>query len=351
MKHKTKNIYDLITLFMFAVCLIATTAITKTMAFHLSEEFILNDDNHTLPHTNDQFALNESLKGKIVFLRYSVEDEGYQIYSMDTNGGNQKRTSDILLEHAAHLSVSPDGSKIIFLKKGNEDNENRQIWIMNADGSGLSNLTNNPEVNHGGPGWSPDGNSIVYHARNTVSNGTFSLYIMDADGSNNRMITSPLSHQYFPFWSPDGKSLVYLGLRTIDGNNAFSIEIMNIDGTERRTIVEPAARENNTWPRWSPDGTRIAFQRMIDGSGDPYQIFIVNIDGSGIKNLTEAGGNYGIRAEMPAWSPDGNHILFQAPLGGTTNLYLMDTNGVIQGNAITNGTNREHSLSAIWVFD
>ncbi|TVP98050.1 MAG: hypothetical protein EA359_18805, partial [Balneolaceae bacterium] len=104
---------------MFAICLMATTAISKTMASHLSAELILTDENHTLTHINNESDMNESLKGKIVFLRYSVEDEGYRIYSMDTNGGNQKRTSYVLLEHAAHLSVSPDGSKIIFLKKGN----------------------------------------------------------------------------------------------------------------------------------------------------------------------------------------------------------------------------------------
>ena len=336
---------------MFAVCLIASIATSKTLAFHLSSEFILNDGKYSTIYHNDQSALNESLKGKIVFLRYSVEDEGYRIYAMDANGENQRRISNLLLEHSAHLSVSPDGSKIIFVKRDNDENDNRQIWMMNSDGSGLINLTNNPDVNHGGPGWSPDGDSIAYYARNTVSNDTFSLYIMDPDGSNTRMITSPLSHQYFPSWSPDGKSLVYLGRRTVDGNTAFSVEIMNIDGSDRRTIVEPVAMENNTWPRWSPDGTRVAFQRMIDGSGNPYQIYTVQVDGSNIKNLTEAGGNYGIRAEIPAWSPDGDYILFQAPLGGTTNLYLMDANGVIQGNAITNGTNREHSLGATWVAD
>ncbi len=351
MENTIKTFRDLLSLFMLAFCLIATTAITKTMANHHTAELMLLIEEKSPISDNKTAAMNESLKGKIVFLRYSVEDEGYRIYAMDSNGENQRRISELLLEHSAHLSVSPDGSKIIFLKKDDEENENRQIWMMNADGSGLINMTNNPDVNHGGPGWSPDGNSIAYHARNTALNETFSLYIMDADGSNSRMITSPLSNQYFPAWSPDGNSLVYLGRRTIDGNAAFSIEIMNIDGTGRRTIVEPAARENNTLPRWSPDGTRIVFQRMIDGSGNPYQIYTVHIDGSNIKNLTEAGGNYGIRAEIPAWSPDGNYILFQAPLGGTTNLYLMDINGVIQGNAITNGTNREHSSGATWVFD
>lgn len=87
------------------------------------------------------------------------------------------------------------------------------------------------------------------------------------------------------------------------------------------TGSQPAAVHNDLFPAWSPDGTRLAF--TSDRSGDP-EIFVVGIDGTGLRQLTTTPG----RDAHPSWSPDGTRIAFQSPRNeGQTRLFLMDADG------------------------
>src|SRR5216684_5234025 len=90
--------------------------------------------------------------------------------------------------------------------------------------------------------------------------------------------------------------------------------------------AQQAARaSNNLFPRWSPDGARIAFTSERDG--DP-EIYVMRADGSHAVRLTYAPG----RDAHPFFSHDGKRILFQSPRanGEDTNIYLMDGSNVVQ---------------------
>jgi len=162
-----------------------------------------------------------------------------------------------------------------------------QIYRVNADGSGLTQLTTGG--GHGPPAWSPDGNRIAFTAGD--------VYIMNADGSNlKRRTPGPF---YSVAWSPDGRTLALDGP---SGGDSLNISTVSVDGDD----VPMVLKTNAAAPSWSPDGKRIAYGRGT-AYYDPTQIYFMNADGSDPHRATpdSAGFNWG-----PAWSPDGNKISF-----------------------------------------
>ena len=100
------------------------------------------------------------------------------------------------------MSFSPDGSKIAFYS--NRDG-NYEIYVMNADGSEQTNLTNNP-ADDSQPSFSSDGKKIAF-VTDRYRQGLFEIYVMNADGSEQKNITNNPAYDGYPFWSPLLKDL------------------------------------------------------------------------------------------------------------------------------------------------
>jgi TolB protein len=97
------------------------------------------------------------------------------------------------------------------------------------------------------------------------------------------------------------------------------IDVMDGNGAERHTVVaDPQA--NLREPSLSPDGTKIVFTRQ---AGTDEQVYLVNADGSGLRQLSTDGG----KSRQPAWSPDGQWIAFAHEVGSIEEIYKMDGNG------------------------
>ena len=101
-------------------------------------------------------------------------------------------------------SWSPDMKKIVFRKIIGE--ENSEVFLADADGKNLRNLTNNPFFD-GWPAWSPDGRRIAF-ASNRRGHG-YQIFVMDADGGNVRLIANTEGRGTAPRWSPDGKTIYF----------------------------------------------------------------------------------------------------------------------------------------------
>lgn len=164
---------------------------------------------------------------------------------------------------------SPDETKIAFYgwRTGNA-----QIFVMDADGTSVRNLSNN-EARESDPTWSVKG-EITFESN--VS-GNADVWVMNGDGSGRRNLTDHPAEDSWGAWSPDGEQIVFSSDR--DGDH--DLYIMNRDGSGVRQITNAPGTDH--WPRWAPDGSFIAFSREIDGRA---AVHVINPDGTGDKQLT-----------------------------------------------------------------
>jgi Tol biopolymer transport system component len=203
--------------------------------------------------------------------------------------------------------VTPGTGTIAFVSARDGNSE---IYVMNEDGSGQVDLTNNP-ANDNDPVWSPDGSKIAFIS---IRDGNLEIYVMNADGSGQVKLTNNLAPDDNPAWSPDGSKIAFYSYR--DGNG--EIYVMNADGSGQVNLTNTPASDNS--PAWSPDGSEIAFSSSRDGNGE---IYVMNADGSGQVNLTNnPGWDY-----VGAWSPDGTRIAFSSSRDGTSGIYVVNADG------------------------
>jgi Tol biopolymer transport system component len=270
---------------------------------------------------------------QIAFMRSTVGQDHKELYVMNTDGSGQR-----LLAREAGLgdmAWSHDGRDIVFLRGGRWDRgalmvvaadgseerrltgsaaawtggfdwvsdrriaytrvrgHYRDIWVMNADGSGQRRLAQRGTR----PQWSPDGRQISFASRR---DGNWEIYAMNADGSSRRRLTHNSVDDYGAAWSPDGHLISFSRQRDSGG---FDLFVMNADGTGQRRLARNAAWSGGP-VAWSLDGLKIAFARPSPGTTD---IYVMNADGGGVRNLTRSPG---LADSGPTWSPDGRKIAF-----------------------------------------
>ena len=202
-----------------------------------------------------------------------------------------------------------------------------EIFSMNPNGSGITQLTKN-DVADRGPTGSPDGERIAFFSdRDPVAEGDSDIYVMDADGSNQANVTEDSARDLFPAWSPDGKRLAYSSVQFggEPGTTDAEIFVVNADGTGGRAqLTDNAATD--AFPDWSPDGRRIAFVSHRDGNSEVY---VMRANGARERNLTRNPAY----DSFPSWSPDGRRIAFETQRDAGTfadvnrEIYAMDANG------------------------
>jgi dipeptidyl aminopeptidase/acylaminoacyl peptidase len=145
---------------------------------------------------------------------------------------------------------------------------------MNANGSGLFNLTNDPGYDHS-DAWSPDGRKIAFVSDRQ---GNSEIFVMTADGSGSATnLTNNPGSDRFPHWSPDGTHIAFMTDR--DGHT--EIYVMLANGTQQTRLIYDDQPKG--YFAWSPDGRRIAY---VARSEDHYDLYVVNSDGSGLTRLT-----------------------------------------------------------------
>jgi Tol biopolymer transport system component/drug/metabolite transporter (DMT)-like permease len=258
--------------------------------------------------------------GKIAFR--SDRDGNDEIYVMNADGSGETRlTNDS--GYDGEPAWSPDGRKIAFTSYRDGDPE---IYVMNADGSGQTNLTQNDVVD-GSPAWSPDGQKIAFTSEVGIY-GTFDIYVMNADGSGRANLTNyAAADDIVAAWSPDGQKIAFSSFR--DGN--WEVYVMNADGSGQTNLTNNAAASDHT-PDWSPDGHEIAFA-SLSFTAD-YEVYVMNADGSAQTNLTNS---HTATDWTPAWSPDGQKIAFSRGRYAGSEVYVMNADGSGQTDLTNNG--------------
>jgi Tol biopolymer transport system component len=174
------------------------------------------------------------------------------------------------------------------------------IYTINPDGTGVKRLTRDSYLNRA-PRWSPDGTRIAF----TGNRGDYfsHLYVMRADGRRQTRLSHEGNGAGSHVWSPDGTRLAFVGYGAL---NSPSMIIVNADGSEAFRL--PGGRS----PVWSPDGRWIAFESDRTGH---FEVYLMNPDGSGVRQLTDTPASGGAWAVNPVWSPDGKHLAAEVYLG------------------------------------
>ena len=145
---------------------------------------------------------------------------------------------------------------------------------------------------------------------------TTDLYLMGADGSEPTLLLAEVAGS--PQWSPDGSAIAVFHRNLSD---EWNLSVIHADGTGLRDVI--SERDYKVWfgPVWSPDGQGLLFSATV---ANTEQLFRAGADGSGVRQLTEAGG---LEA---AWSPDGSKIVFASIRDGGRALYMMNADGTDQ---------------------
>jgi TolB protein len=252
-----------------------------------------------------------------------VLDNFEDIFIANADGsGLQQLTDDPGAEFDGMLS--PDGTKIVYRDSTRGVNENDEIYVMNVDGSGKTNLTNDP-ANDWGPAWSPDGRQIAFSSMR-ASGFLPQLFVMDADGGNVQQLTEREGE--YPSWSPDGSRIVFMSQEPAGANN-YEIYVINSDGSGATRLTNQSGSDG--WPVWSPDGTTIAFTSEradcrystaddcleSDEEDALRTIWLMAADGGNQRRLTD------IYGQFMTWSPDGRWIAF----GSYGGLHLVAVDG------------------------
>jgi Tol biopolymer transport system component len=199
------------------------------------------------------------------------------------------------------VTPTPKPAAKIAFSASRRGGSNVDIYIMNPDGSGVSQLTKDAGYDSG-PDWSPDGQYVAFHSNRK---GTYDIYVTDQQGEGHllRRVTSHGANEWDPSWSPDGTQIVFMSDRS--GNR--EIYVMNSDGSNVRQLTNTAgsagAPKSERQPAWSPRSGTIVFESRRSGS---LQIFLMDSSGQNQRALTNsAGASY-----TPKWSPDGSQIAF-----------------------------------------
>jgi len=214
-------------------------------------------------------------------------ESGWRIWVMDADGsdltpltGRVRRERNVFHGAALSPSWSPDGRRIAYTRGSlaMDRKEDRDVWVMNADGSNKHRLVRTADCAEHLLDWSPTGGRLVTPC------GSGGLIVMNVVGANARSLL-PAPAIYALDWAPDGRRIVLFGFTRVGGG------ISVIDADSGSLVRLTGNNPHVTDPAWSPDGTRIAFARTSGRIG----IFVMKPDGTGVTRLTSG------RHFSPAW--------------------------------------------------
>ena len=281
------------------------------------------------PMPNDHSPMWSPDGKEIVFV--SNRTGSMQIHVMNADGSAARH-----LTNGGGPSWAPDGNKIAFCS---DRSGNDEIYIMDVNGKNLINLTNHPASDCGTPSWSPDGKKLTFMSNRDGDwennpQDNLDVYVMNADGSGQTRLTKNRGFDLATgqAWTPDGGQVVFCSsgdkpFVAPEGASwdvlyqGFDIYRIGIDGTNQTRLTFTFGEDS--YPNVSPDGREIYFARFLKESGTGYDIYKMTADGRVVTQVTNFAHNEG----PTAWSPDGKKIVYAEFARSDQSIYVADADG------------------------
>jgi Tol biopolymer transport system component len=293
--------------------LVRTAALAAALAFAVVGG-LASEGSATTPGTN----------GLIVYAKEVGKD--FQLFTVRPDGTGQRRLARVDGD-AVHPDWSPDGSRVVFEldHKRAKPRPYCSVAVINADGTGLTDLAVERRGCDNQPSFTPDGQRIVFVHYDDVKD-VETVWSMDSSGGDRRQIESRWRAGVTdPNLSPDGQWITFVRLKK--EHRLQALFAIHPDGSGLRQLT-PFSWEVAIKHDWSPDGKRIVLTTNADfvRPGDSANLVTIRRDGSGLRRLTHFTGARK-NAYAGSFSPDGKHIVFRLEQGAKHALAVVDRDG------------------------
>lgn len=226
----------------------------------------------------EEYARRAEDAKKGVHRRYAWDfDPHMKIYEANPDGTELRCLTPWAKVYTAEGNYSPDGKRIVFAS-GTADNTH--IYVMDADGSNVRQVTRNAPVPrpgqearsgsyNGGPFFSPDGQRVIFRA-DRKERDRLQLYLINLDGSGETPLTDNDHWVYWaPYWYKDGQHIIYTAAdHSVMGRPNYDLYWMNIE--QRKPVRITYAPGADVLPVFSPDGKKVMWTSSRDGSSQLY---------------------------------------------------------------------------------
>ena len=221
----------------------------------------------------------------------SVRTGDTEVFVVDPETGDAFNLTKSPKSEERYPCWSPDGRRVAFIS---DRNSSTNLYVAMADGSGVKRIVTSPAVCYM-PSWQKTarGERIIFGMHGDKPE----MASVKPDGSDLQI----LGEGHDPALSPDGRFICYTGHSPEGG---VTVYVMDWNGENKRRVVQATSRVGATFPNWSPDSKQIVYSFPVS---EALELFIINADGTGNRQLTKLG-----KVCTPsAWSPDGRWISFR----------------------------------------
>jgi TolB protein len=264
---------------------------------------------------------------KIAFLS-ARRGNGYEIYLMNADGGNQHPLRDANPVVPFGFEWSPDGTRLAY--------SDDDVYVVTVDDTSAPvnvSVYKPAGTSDSQPAWSPNGGQLVVRNVNTNCGGCSDLHVVNAfDGGGRYALATGPGFDQAARWSPAGNLIAYEGDR-----NGRGIYVTPADGTGAETKVSGSVGSFGVLA-WAPGGSRLAFKSGAD------KVYAANADGSGLTLITDVPADGG---GAVVWSPDGTKVAFHNFNNGCVDLHVVAADGSRKATNYTK-TKRDDEFSYSW---
>lgn len=248
----------------------------------------------------------------------------YEIVAIKPDGSHATNLTQDWADDVAPV-WSPDGRHIAFVSfrdtvAGKWGLGDGSIYVMEFDPetgtAGTVWRVTGKGGSEGWPTWSPDGRRVAFQSDRS---GNWDIWIANADGSGLVQLTHHTANDRYASWSPDGTKMAFTSNR--NGNEevwVLPIEQALKQGDDSGAVNLTNSPQRDRYPMWSRDGKQLTFNTNRDGN---YEVYIMNADGSQPRNVSQAPGS---TEGLADWSPDGRQLVLYSDRSDNKEVYLLD---------------------------